>query len=75
MKRFLSIAVASAMVAAALTGCGSNPAGGTDAPTEGAENSAAENDGAAAESGEAGSAAAESGEAGSAFRIDRKSVV
>ncbi len=36
MKRFLSIAVASAMVAAALTGCGSNPAGGTDAPTEGA---------------------------------------
>lgn len=62
MKKFLSIAVASAMVAAALTGCGSNPAGGTDAPAEGAENSAAENGG--AEEGTAEGAAA-----GGSFRI------
>ncbi len=41
MKRFLSIAVASAMVAAALTGCGGNPSDNSAAPAEGTEGNAA----------------------------------
>lgn len=48
MKKFLSIAVASAMVAAALTGCGSNPSSDSTAPTEGTEGNAADS-GASAE--------------------------
>ncbi len=39
MKRFLSIAVASAMVAAALTGCGGSGSSDSTAPAEGTENS------------------------------------
>ena len=42
MKKFLSIAVASAMVAAALTGCGSNPSSDSTAPTEGTEGNASD---------------------------------
>lgn len=48
MKKFLSIAVASAMVAAALAGCGSNPSSDSTAPTEGTEGNAADS-GASAE--------------------------
>ena len=50
MKRFLSIAVASAMVAAALTGCGGNPSDNSAAPAEGTEGNAAPAEGGAAES-------------------------
>ena len=58
MKRFLSVAVASAMVAAALTGCGGNPSDNSAAPAEGTQNSEAPAaDGAA----EGGAASAEGG--------------
>ncbi len=63
MKKFLSIAVASAMVAAALTGCGSNPSSDSTAPTEGTEGNAADS-GASAENAAEGGAAA-----GGVFKI------
>ena len=68
MKKFLSIAVASAMVAAALTGCGSNPSSDSTAPTEGTEGNASDSgtaegtEGNASDSGTAeGGASAEGG--------------
>ncbi len=77
MKRFLSIAVASAMVAAALTGCGGNPSDNSAAPAEGTEGNAApaegtEGNAAPAEGGAAESDAAEGNAApaeGGTFKI------
>ena len=70
MKRFLSIAVASAMVAAALTGCGGSGSSDSTAPAEGTENST-EDGGSASADGSGASAD------GAVFKIggDRKSVV
>ena len=77
MKRFLSSAVASAMVAAALTGCGGNPSDNSAAPAEGTEGNAApaegtEGNAAPAEGGAAESDAAEGNAApaeGGTFKI------